>query len=200
MDNTEYDETHKDRFTLEDGSSITVETLAQLTHYHANMAALLRLSEWFDYLRANDVYDNTRIILVADHGRVLNCSDDLNYYKGVDTLKDAELYFPLLMVKDFDSEGFTMSDEFMTNADVPTLAFADLIENPVNPFTGNAVTNDEKLAHEQIIIVSPLFDVKDNNGTQYLPARWASVSGSIWERENWNYYDEEIVLDEHKLP
>ena len=200
VDNTEYDAEHKDRFTLEDGSSITVETLAQLTHYHANMAALLRLSEWFDYLRENDVYDNTKIILVSDHGRVLNCSDDLNYYKGVDTLKDAELYFPLLMVKDFDSEGFTTSDEFMTNADVPTLAFADLIEDPVNPFTGNAVNNDEKLAHDQIIIVSPLFDVKDNNGTQYLPARWASVKKSIWDKDNWSYYDEETVLTEHELP
>lgn len=32
------------------------------------MAAMLRLGEWFDYLREEGVYDNTRIILVSDHG------------------------------------------------------------------------------------------------------------------------------------
>ncbi len=200
VDNVEYDAEHVDRFILDDGQEIKVETPLQMAHYQVNMSAFLRLAEWFDYLRENDVYDNTRIIVVADHGRILECEDDLDFGEGQDAFKRVELYFPLLLVKDFGSTGFTTSDEFMTNADVPTLAFADLIENPINPFTGNAVNNDEKFAHDQIIIVSPLFDVKENNGTQYLPARWASIKDSIWERDNWNFYDEEIVLKEHKLP
>jgi phosphoesterase RecJ-like protein len=32
------------------------------------MAAALRLGEWFDWMKAEGVYDNTRIIIVADHG------------------------------------------------------------------------------------------------------------------------------------
>ncbi len=58
---------------------------SHLAHYHSNMAALIQLGNWFDYLKENNVY------------------------------------YPLLMVKDFRSTEFTTSDEFMTNADVPTL-------------------------------------------------------------------------------
>ena len=46
-------------------------TREQLAHYHANAAALLRLGEWFDWMREQGVYDNTRIIIVSDHGRDL---------------------------------------------------------------------------------------------------------------------------------
>jgi arylsulfatase A-like enzyme len=40
-------------------------------HYHSNMATMLRVGEWMDYLKEQGVYDNTRIIIVADHGRKL---------------------------------------------------------------------------------------------------------------------------------
>ncbi len=33
-----------------------------------------------------------------------------------------------------------------------------------------------------------------------LPARWASVSENLWDRDNWEFYEEEIVLKEHELP
>ena len=51
---------------------------------------------------------------------------------------------PLFLVKDFNSKEFTISNEFMTNADTPTLAVDNLIRNPINPFTGRVVNNDEK--------------------------------------------------------
>ena len=57
-------------------------------------------------------------------------------YGDRDDNETIEYYFPLLLVKDFGSTEFTISDEFMTNADVPTLATQGLIENPTNPFTG----------------------------------------------------------------
>lgn len=48
------------------------------------------------------------------------------------------------MVKDFNRKGFSTSDTFMTNADVPALAMEDLIRDPKNPFTGKAINSDEK--------------------------------------------------------
>ena len=105
------------------------------------------------------------------------------------------------MVKDFNSEGFTVSDEFMTNADVPTLATQDIISNPVNPFTGKPINSDEKYAHDQLIIVSTdwrLDNYTDSN--TFLPSRWASVSKDLRDQKNWAYYDEEVILKEHKLP
>ena len=55
----------------------------------------------------------------------------------------------LLMVKDFDATGFQVDDTFMTNADTPTLASAGLIDNPVNPFTGNPIDSSRRAQGEQ---------------------------------------------------
>lgn len=63
-------------------------------------------------------------------------------------------YFPLLMIKDFNSKGFSTYDDFMTNADVPVLAMNGLIDNPVNPFTGKVINSDEKTAHKKYLIRS----------------------------------------------
>ena len=128
VDNTEYDSEHADRFTV-DGKSSVMEEDVQFAHYDSNMASLMQLGKWFDYMRKNGVYDNTRIILVADHGRGLY----LNWDRVIDNGPDTDFFFPLLMVKDFNAKGFSFSDTFMTTADVPTLATSGLIDNPTNP-------------------------------------------------------------------
>lgn len=199
VDNTEYDAAHEDRFTV-DGKTLRVESPEEMIHYHANMAAMLRLGEWFDDLRKNGVYDNTRIILVADHGAGFGQIKELIMDDGSHTLRDASWYFPLLMVKDFDSEGFATSSAFMTNADVPVLAMEDLIADPVNPFTGLPITDAEKTAHDQYIIMGWEWNTDINNGNTFLPAMWASVHSNIWEKENWAFYMDTCVLDEHALP
>lgn len=164
---------------------------------------MLQLGNWFDYLRENDVYDNTRIIIVSDHGRALFQLEELILGDN-DDLKDVEFYYPLLMVKDFDSEEFVTSDTFMTNADVPTLAVKDIISNPVNPFTGKIINNDEKTAHDQFIIMSVddsrNWNIRINDGNTFLPDKWASVKDDIWDKNNWIFYDEPMVLDENAAP
>ena len=167
----------------------------QKIHYQTNMATMLKLGEWFDYLREQGVYDNTKIILVADHG-----NPNANFEELTFDGRDVQFYHPLLMVKDFGATELTYSDEFMTNADVATLATSGSIENPVNPFTNNPINSDEKTTHDQLIIVSQKWDVSENNGNTYMPARWASVSSDIWKQENWKFYDSETVLKEHVLP
>lgn len=199
VDNSEYDAAHTDRFVV-DGKELNMETANQMIHYHANMATFIKLGEWFDYLRENGVYDNTRIILVSDHGHNLYQLDELVMNNGEDSLKDVEMYYPLLMVKDFGSEGFTTSNEFMTNADVPTLATSGVIENPQNPFTGISINSDEKTAHDQLVIMSYDWDVSTNNGNTFFAAKWASVSESLWDEENWEFYEKSVVLKEHELP
>ena len=156
----------------------------QIAHYHANMAALMQLGQWFDYLRENDVYDNTRIIIVSDHGRDLAVFDT-DY---TNSLYDIEYYQSVLMVKDFDADGFTTSEEFMTNADVPTLAVEGLIEDPTNPFTGNAINSDYKTENsKQYVIMSEEWNISKNDGKQFLKSRWASVSGDVRDKANWSF-------------
>ena len=90
-----------------------------------------------------------------------------------------------------DSDAFTVDRSFMTNADVPTLAFADLIADPVNPFTGNPVNDDLKYAAEQHIFSTRKFRIQENNGNTFLPGEWYSVHDDIFDMDNWEKLGED---------
>ena len=91
------------------------------------------------------------------------------------------------MVKDFNSKDFTTSNEFMTNADVPSLAVRDLIESPVNPYTGKIISSEEKYLHPQFVTSSNKWDANENNGTTFdtSDGHWYSVHDDIFKEENW---------------
>jgi len=198
VDNTAYDAAHSDRFTL-DGETLLVSEALQMAHYHSNMAAMQQLAAWMEYLQASGVYDNTKIILVSDHGCDLYQSELFHYPEHINT--DAASFFPLLMVKDFNAHGFTTSDEFMTNADVPTIAFEGVIENPVNPFTGKSINDAEKTAHGQLIVTyHDGWNIHENNGNTFRPCTWAMVTNNIRDRNDWQFCDVNVVLQAHELP
>lgn len=189
VDNTQYDKDHAGRFTV-NGRTMTVDEFTEYAHYQSNMAALMQLGRWFDYLRENGVYDNTRIIIVSDHGQNLKQFDELMTDAGV----DAESFFSLMLVKDFGAKGFTTSDKFMTAADTPTLATQGVIQNPVNPFTGNAISSNAKTEHDQYLLFSYDWSIEDNCGKQYNAGTWYTVHDSIWNKENWQLVGKDIVL------
>ena len=183
------------------GVTLSLDDRSQISNYQTNVAALMRLADWFDYLRAEGVYDNTRIIISSDHGFAMQhiselAVDDTAYADNVNQrFGDAEFYFPLLLVKDFgDRDAFRTSDEFMTNADVPALAVDGLFDQAINPFTGKVISDAEKTAHEQYVIASDDFSISKNNGNTYLPSRWYAVSGSIWDQNNWRLVTKNGVI------
>ncbi|MCR5384068.1 MAG: hypothetical protein K6E72_05500, partial [Saccharofermentans sp.] len=180
VDNTAYDVDMVSRYTI-DGKTMEMTDEHQVITYHVNMAAYIQLGKWFDYLRENGVYDNSRIILVADHG--INVSQ----FNVACHDMDMECFMPLLMVKDFNAKGFTVCDDFMTNGDTPVIATSGLIDNPVNPFTGNPITSDAKEG-PQTVIFSNEADVKINNGNTFLPGSWfVFTGGDIHDPDNWSY-------------
>ena len=192
IDNTEYDAAHEDRFTV-NGVTMDMESNNfSYVAYESNMAACIQLGAWFDYLRENGLYDNTRIIIVADHG-----DGDCKLWGQIDEMLvddpsfDALGVNPVLMVKDYDSTELTVSYEFMTNADTPFLAVDGLIADPVNPFTGNPIVEADK-TEDQYIYVSDNYNILQNNGTQFEDpdGYWIAVRGNIWDDENWHIYDE----------
>ena len=185
IDNTEYDKTHKDRFIL-DGKELRMETTAQYLFFEMNTAALMSVGKWLDYLKEQGVYDNTRIIIVADHAYGVGQYDEL-LFSNEDSNFDAQAYIPLLMVKDFGSRGFTVSDEFMTNADTPALATQGLIQNAVNPFSGNPLYAPEKKKGPQKVIFSGSWDVLKNGTNTFDKSQWYSVKDNVWDRANWKY-------------
>ena len=170
VNNSAYEDSR--RFTL-DGRTMKVENSYQLEHYHVNMACYLQIGKWLDYLKECGVYDNTRIIIVADHGRCLGQFDDLQ----VSDELDVEGYHPILMVKDFDAKEFAASDEFMTNADVPGLALAGLMDDPVNPFTGNPITDDAKKEGNLRITTADHFDQNPGNTLDTTGGSWYTITG-----------------------
>lgn len=185
VDNSKYADKYNHGFTY-NGKTIKMDSVKQIQHYHVNMASILQIGKWLQYLKENGVYDNTRIIIVADHGYALYLTDEvvLDDRKGENY--SLEAYHPLLLIKDFDSHGeLRTSGEFMTNGDVPTLAFKDIVDNPVNPFTGKVITNKEKYTHEQHVFVSDKFRIDANNGNTFLPGEWFAVHDDMRKLSNW---------------
>ena len=166
------------------GVTMKLDTKIRWIHYCVNVASYSELSNWLEYLRDRGVYDNTRIILVADHGYYLDQFDNMITQDGL----DVECFNPLLMVKDFNSDDkWSTYNEFMTNADVPTLAVKDVIDNPINPFTGKKITNEEKYKGPLLVTDSSNLDIEKNNGYKYdlLYGHWWSVHDDIFDLSNW---------------
>ena len=185
IDNTEYDAENQDRFTV-DGRTMHMDDYLSYASYECTMSACILLGNWFDYLRANGMYDNTRIIIVADHGYSFGQFDDM----VLDDLDyDAEQLNPALLVKDFDATGFTVNYDFMTNADTPSLALQGIVESPVNPFTKNPINMDPK-SGEIYVYISNSGSVLTNNGTQLVEAdrRWFTVHDNVLDKDNWALY------------
>lgn len=153
--NSAYEAEHGIR-VAPDGSTLDVGNGDEWVqkHYQCNMLAFLQLGRWFDYLKANGVWDNTRIIIVSDHSRYLGVLgyDLIEKYPDVEHFgkingevwTETVAYVPMLLVKDFGAKGYKTDKTFMTNGDTPVLAMEGLIDHPVNPFTGNPITSDAK--------------------------------------------------------
>ena len=200
VDNSSYDAEHTVRVSLTGERLQPADTIMLMQHYHALMAAFIQLGNWFDYLRENDVWDNTRIILVSDHGfyfgeyfnMVLKAPP---YYKDDEGEYYLNLlaYNPLFMVKDFDSQVFSTDNSFMTNADTPLRAFRGLIENPVNPFLNTSITDRQKHENELHILYRDWSTADDFNKYSFedvdesrSPKRWLTLrNANIFDLNNW---------------
>ena len=152
--------------------------------YHVDTASILLLGKWLTYLKNNNVYDNTRIILVSDHGR--GNSKKINNIR-LPSGQILQSYNSILMFKDFNSKGKLVTDNtFMTNADVPLLLTSDLITKPVNPFTNIELTSDK----ENGATITTIGALSSRVHTKYLLKidnnQWLHVNNNIFDSKNWS--------------
>ncbi|MCR5762426.1 MAG: membrane protein insertase YidC [Treponema sp.] len=155
--------------------------------YHGLAASMSRISEWLDYLKENEVYDNTRIILIADHGS----GQKSPLFENSSMPRTYEWFNPLLMVKDFHASKEFHSDlKFMTQADTPAIAMKGIIKEPINPFTGKLIKelSTEEKNRECIISLSKANAVRTsvNNGFRIRDDEWYAVHDNIFEKQNWS--------------
>lgn len=181
VDNSLFEEINTNKKSIV-GDTILLTEEEQISHYHVNMASYLRIGEWLDYLKDNHIYDNTRIIIVSDHGSALGLKNDLTC-NG----KELMAYNPVLLVKDFDSKNLRIDDSFMTLADITYLATKDVINNPINPFTGNAIKEKNKNNEVFHIFSSSNFEIETNNGTTFINDDiWFDVHDNCLDPSNWS--------------
>jgi hypothetical protein len=170
-----------------DGVSMELTNTEQDSHYMCNVASYKELADWFDYIRANDCWDNTRIIIVSDHGYDMGQFDYMELSNGI----DVEFYNALLLVKDFGAAEYTVSAEFMTIADVPSLAVSGLFEDAVNPYTGNIISSDAKES-AVYVTTSNNFKISEDQGNIFdtSDGEWYTVKDNIFDVNNWTKVEE----------
>ena len=140
-------------------------------------ATLIAISKWLEWLKEERIYDNTRIIIVSDHG--------WPYDAKILNSRPAEKYNPLLLVKDFNSRGIIeRSDEFMTNADVPTIVTSGSLGKQINPYTGKSIV--ASLKDEKILLFGGPWDAKEQKENSYVIDTIIEVKNqNIFDPENW---------------
>ena len=189
VDNTAYEAAHKVR-GVSFGGHLELKTAEQMEHYQSDMAAFIQLGQWFDFLRENGLWNNTRILVVSDHGWELGLNHILTGgQEGENALAPYDgvmAYNALMMIKDFGSgDEFIVSDSFMTIADMPSEAMRGLIADPVNPFTGNPITEDAKDEEEQYVMLTD-WRIAENHGNQFTdPVRLVLKDKNVFDESNW---------------
>lgn len=172
----------------------TSKYVYNLTNVSTNIAALREVGKWLAFLKENGCYDNTRIVIVADHG--MGSGDTENLYWGKNkSLKDynCDHNNPLLLFKDFDAKGsYKTCRDFMTNADVPAMLLSGIVENPKNPFTQNPISKVEPQQKEaRGVVLTHNWAPSQNTSTQFKVPKsdWYIVRKNIFDKDNWEQMD-----------
>lgn len=166
-------------------------------HFYANYLAHEACANFFKFLKDNDCWDNTRVIIVGDHGtggmRVKGM-DFINAFSGSDFLPDSLI--PLLMMKDFNSKGELKKDyTFMTLADLPALVTKDLpAELQNNPFTGKKFLDTKNKESIKAVEEGSWHANHQLKSTQFEVDSWVFIKENVydpacWSRTNFNSKD-----------
>ena len=147
--------------------------------YYANAASMKNIAELIYFLKDNNVYDNTKIIIISDHA--LNIETDFYKNNGIEFMA---IYNALLMVKDFYSTNdFTISSNFMTVADLPYLSTKHLTKQ-INPFTQSIITNNYKNGELKLIILNE-WQPNRQLENRFNFTKYYTVKGNIFDKNNW---------------
>ena len=147
------------------------------TPYKNNEWVIKTLAKWINWMKDNDVYDNTKIILLSDHGphwhksysREVAGNMPVNHSSSININEKSYMgMFPLLLTKDFNQNGELKKDSsFMSNVDAYYFAFNE--NNPIKmtpskqrelPFS--IVYWERKLWLKNIVNITSMGKVKAN--------------------------------------
>ncbi len=148
-----------------------------LAYYSAKKTIDILLN-WFDWMKANGVYDNTLIMIVSDHGNLSNDSD-LNI-KNVPSSHFSRSN-SLLLIKDFNAAGLLNIDKsYISSADILSILES---ESDIS-FEG---TKDPRLIKEKRKRIYSYFLGNTQQFTEQktIKIKHYSVTGSIFDSNSW---------------
>ena len=76
----------------------------------------------------------------------------------------------------------------MTNADVPLLLLKNLVENPVNPYTGKPMTDSIKKEKGAVVTTNSTWSPDQHSSTTFSikENQWYTVKDNIFDTANWS--------------
>ena len=161
-------------------------------HFYANYLAHEECAKFFRFLKENNCYDNSRIIIAGDHGRYSMKTRGMSFLKDfAGTGFKPEELIPLMMMKDFNSDGnLKIDNTFMTLADIPFLTVKDLDEKlQINPFTG-ILFKDSQLKNPAKIMIGGEWQADKKLEMKEFKAdenNWAFVKDDVYKPKNWSH-------------
>lgn len=158
-----------------------------VTPYENNFWAINKTAKWIDWMKKNDVYDNTKIIILSDHGiRDTEITEEvmvLNPFNSETpkniSMKELLYFTPLMMVKDYNATGPIKEDwRLLSNVDTYNIAFNENDPTKINPpvdRTLNAYTVSWRLktSVDKLIPIDKVYEVRD---TVYNTENWKLIS------------------------
>jgi YidC/Oxa1 family membrane protein insertase len=153
------------------------------------MAAMTQFTKWLDYLKANNVYDNTRIIVISDHGG--------SYHNPFLDFAEMESHNPLLLVKEAGARGLlVVSGDLMTHSDTPALAAVTLTEQNAGNTPAQVTVLQREAAQAK---TRPLWAVSETSSQPLrhgpygfsLEGKRALRGGEMFRSEAWGAWERE---------
>ncbi|NPD45460.1 YidC/Oxa1 family membrane protein insertase [Lentimicrobium sp. S6] len=146
--------------------------------------SLEKFALWIKWMKDNEVYDNTKIVIASDHGTTwekykpgLDIDNPFKNYEDKGQLLYDMLFQlnALLFVKDYNSQGQVKEDwRMMSNADVNSIMFEE--ENP---------TIGAPPKHRTLTGYVSWWNKKIDTETQYNIQHGYQVKNNIFDANNW---------------
>jgi YidC/Oxa1 family membrane protein insertase len=159
--------------------------IQNVTPYENVNWAINEVAQWMEWLKSEGVYNNTKIIIVSDHGIRHKGEQALitNPFTPPDSKKipwdDLCAFTPLLLVKDFQADGILQkNDLFLSTSDVLSIALETndptKVPPPQKSRTLKAYSLDWRIKYDQPKFrINHTYEIRDN---VYYIDNWERVS------------------------
>lgn len=161
-------------------------------HFYANYLAHESCARFFKFLKDHNCWDNSRIIIIGDHGRDYMRTINMDFIKEFSSAEiDPVSMIPLIMFKDFNADGSLKKDvSFMTLADVPVLATQGLPpELQKNPFTGKSFLETQNKEEVKAITSGNWYANQQLKATQFEVNSWSLIKDDVYNPACWSRAD-----------